>query len=372
MSARPPRRVSAAAIAAVLLWGACSVALAVDVALQLAGVLSLDARAVSLYLLCGAGSVLGGYCWLGAWRRAAPKAEHSAGAEVMEALELLAQEQAAEVAKQNEELKARALVLQQQNRDLERANRLKREFLANMSHELRTPLSSVIGFSELMLAEMDAPLAPEHREFARDIYRAGKHLLEMINNILDLAKIEAGRMEFAREPVDLGGALREAEEIVRSLALKKELSMEVNVADVTICLGDRQRVVQVALNLLSNAAKFTPRGGRVTASVRTCEDGAHAELVVQDTGIGIDPGDQELIFEQFRQVDGGIAREYGGTGLGLALVRKFLDAMGGTVSVASRLGEGATFTVRLPRLAEAGAAAEQSAAAGSDTPERSA
>jgi len=282
--------------------------------------------------------------------------------EVLIALEMLAREQSEQVAQQNVELKAQAVELREhrevlaaqnqvllvQNEALQRASRHKSEFLANMSHELRTPLNAVIGFSELLLEDIAGPLADEQREFVQDILRSGRHLLAMINDILDLAKIEAGRMELRRERVDLTLAAREAEEMARSLALRKGLTVELRADASVFCKGDAQRLRQVALNLFSNAVKFTPAGGRITCEVRSSEDGQFAELLLSDTGIGIHPSNHEAIFEQFRQLDGSNAREYEGTGLGLALVRQFVEAMGGRVSVRSQLGEGATFTVRIP------------------------
>ncbi len=297
------------------------------------------------------------------YERVAATAQHSQ--EVLVALEMLAREQSEEVAQQNLELKAQARELREhrevlatqnqvlvaQNEALQLASRHKSEFLANMSHELRTPLNAVIGFSELMMEGLAGPLTPEAQEYTQDILRSGRHLLAMINDILDLAKIESGKMELRRERVELALALREAEEMARPMALRKGLHMEVRANAEVYCTGDAQRLRQVALNLLSNAVKFTPAGGRITCEVRASADGRQAELVVSDTGIGIAPSHHELIFEQFRQVDGSNAREFEGTGLGLALVRQFVEAMGGRVSVQSELGKGATFTVRLPASA---------------------
>lgn len=255
------------------------------------------------------------------------------------ALEELARDQAAELSRQNDELRA-------QNKELTRANNMKSEFLTTMSHELRTPLNAVIGFSELLIERISGPLEPEQEEFVRDIRRAGEHLLAMINDILDLAKIDAGRMVYQLQPFDLRFPVREADEIVRSIARKKEQRLELHADAPVPCFADAQRMRQVALNLMGNAVKFTPRQGIITVTVRAA-DGA-AELVVRDSGIGIDPSSHELIFEAFRQVDGSGTREYQGTGLGLALVKRFCLGMNGTIRVDSRRGEGATFTVRLP------------------------
>ncbi|HLL52171.1 MAG TPA: ATP-binding protein, partial [Myxococcaceae bacterium] len=189
--------------------------------------------------------------------------------------------------------------------------------------------------------------------YTQDILRSGRHLLAMINDILDLAKIESGKMELRSERVDLALALWEAEEMARPMALRKGLKVELRAGAPVFCTGDAQRLRQVALNLLSNAVKFTPAGGSIVCEARPSADGKSAELVVTDTGIGISPEDHETIFEQFRQLDGSNAREYEGTGLGLALVRQFVEAMAGRVTVQSELGKGSTFTVRLPLSATA-------------------
>ncbi len=282
-------------------------------------------------------------------------------------LHRLSEHQSEELAAQNEELQAQAAelaihhttldrqneTLATKNLELERANRHKDEFVANMSHELRTPLNAVIGFSELLLEGLGGKLSSEQREYVTDIHGAGKHLLAMINDILDVAKLDSGRMSMAREALELGLPLREAEQMVRPLALRREVEFEVMVEDGARVEGDVQRLRQVALNLLSNAIKFTPKGGRVHARVHPSADGAFAELTVRDTGIGIAPEHHALVFEAFRQVDSSVSRTFEGTGLGLTLVKKFVTAMGGDVQLDSRLGEGALFTVRLPLLRKA-------------------
>jgi CheY-like chemotaxis protein len=168
----------------------------------------------------------------------------------------------------------------------------------------------------------------------------------MINDILDLAKVEAGRMALRQDTVPMGVPVREAEQMIRPLAAAKGLQFEVTLDETVEVIGDLQRLRQVVLNLLSNAVKFTPSGGRVTAEVRRA--GNRAELVVRDTGIGIDPAHHALVFEAFRQVDGSLSRTFDGTGLGLTLVKKFVQAMEGTVELDSAPGRGSTFTVRLP------------------------
>ena len=259
--------------------------------------------------------------------------------DVLLALEELAREQAETLARQNAELR-------QQNDALKQSDRMKNEFLASISHELRTPLNAVIGFSELLLEGIAGELQPTQLEYIADIRRAGEHLLGMITDILDLAKFGAGRLSFDIRPMDLLAPIREAEEIVRPLALKKGQMLELHSDAPVPCVGDPQRIRQVALNLMSNAVKFTPKGGRINVTVRRAGD--EAELVVEDNGIGIDPAHHHVIFEMFRQVDGSSTRGYPGTGLGLALVKRFTEAMGGTVSLRSRIGEGATFTIRFP------------------------
>ncbi len=278
-------------------------------------------------------------------------------------LQRLAQAQAEELQAQNEELQAQASelalhqhtlfhqyeLLAEKNRELELASRMKSEFVANMSHELRTPLNAVIGFSELLDQGYGGALSEEQREYVADIHRAGRHLLSMINDILDLAKLEAGKMNLAQESVPLSLPLREAEQMVRALASRKGLRFAVELDPTVSVAGDRTRLRQVALNLLSNALKFTPSGGQVKAWVRPSADGRWAELGVSDTGIGISPEHHEHIFEAFRQVDGSVTRNFEGTGLGLSLVKRFVTAMDGRVEVQSREGEGATFVVRFPR-----------------------
>ena len=262
-------------------------------------------------------------------------------------LHRVSEQQSAALAAQNEALQAQAAELSAKNSELERANKHKDEFVASMSHELRTPLNAVIGFSELLLEGLGGPLSAEQSEYVRDIHGAGKHLLVMINDILDVAKLDAGRMSMARAELELGIPLREAEQMVRPLALRRGIRFEVETEPGVRVKGDVQRLRQVALNLLSNAIKFTPQGGQVRAAVRATADG-FAELSVKDTGIGIAPENHALVFEAFRQVDGSVTRNFDGTGLGLTLVRKFVAAMGGEVRLDSRLGEGALFTVRLP------------------------
>jgi signal transduction histidine kinase/CheY-like chemotaxis protein len=231
--------------------------------------------------------------------------------------------------------------------ELERANSLKSEFLANMSHELRTPLNAIIGFSELLLDPGFGPLSEDQRGYAADIHSSGRHLLNLINDILDLSKIEAGKMRLRREVFPLGPVVEEAMALLRVDAARKRLTFTTDVESSRDRLeADRSKVKQVLSNLLSNAVKFTPSGGAVTVRLRG--DGAWIHLAVEDTGIGIRPEDQARIFDAFTQVDGSLARQYQGTGLGLTLVRRFVEMHGGRVSVESLPERGSRFLVDLP------------------------
>ena len=229
---------------------------------------------------------------------------------------------------------------------LEAASRHKSEFLANMSHELRTPLNAIIGFSEVLVDRMFGELTEKQDEYLKDIYASGQHLLSLINDILDLSKIEAGRMELELADFDLPSAIDNALILVRERATRRGITLERTVDDrLGIVRGDERKVKQVLLNLLSNALKFTPEGGRIDVSAHL-HDGA-AEIAVTDTGVGIDPEDQEAIFEEFRQV-GTADKKVEGTGLGLALSRKFIELHGGRIWVQSKVGKGSTFTFTLP------------------------
>ena len=232
-------------------------------------------------------------------------------------------------------------------RQLATANRHKSEFLANMSHELRTPLNAVIGFSEVLQERIFGDLNDKQAEYMQDIHESGRHLLDLINDILDLSKIEAGRMELETSTFDLSDSLRSALTLVRERASRHGIELSLDVADgVGGIVADERKVRQVVLNLLSNAVKFTPDGGRVTLSARRA-DGVF-EVAVSDTGIGIAPGDQAAVFEEFRQVGTDAARKHEGTGLGLALAKRFVELHGGTMRVVSSPGAGATFSFTLP------------------------
>jgi len=236
--------------------------------------------------------------------------------------------------------------IEDKSRQLEAASRHKSEFLANMSHELRTPLNAVIGFSEVLSEGMFGEINEKQAEYLRDILESGRHLLSLINDILDLSKIEAGRMELEAADFDLPSAIDNALTLVRERATRRGITLGRTIDDrLGIVRGDERKVKQVFLNLLSNALKFTPEGGRINVSAHL-QDGA-AEIAVADTGVGIAPEDQEAIFEEFRQV-GTADKKVEGTGLGLALSRKFIELHGGRVWVKSELGKGSTFTFTLP------------------------
>jgi signal transduction histidine kinase len=237
--------------------------------------------------------------------------------------------------------------IQDKTQQLEIANRHKSEFLANMSHELRTPLNAVIGFSEVLLERMFGEVNPKQEEYLNDILSSGKHLLSLINDILDLSKIEAGRMELESQPFDLPAALDNALTLIRERAARHGLRLEVTVdPGLGEVKGEERKVKQVLLNLLSNAVKFTPEGGKISLSA-SLNDGM-AEISVADTGVGIAPEDQEAIFEEFRQVGSDYARKREGTGLGLALARRLVALHGGKLWVESEPGKGSTFTFTLP------------------------
>ena len=237
--------------------------------------------------------------------------------------------------------------IQEKTRQLEAANRHKDEFLASMSHELRTPLNAVIGFSEVLLERMFGEINAKQEEYLNDILASGRHLLSLINDILDLAKIEAGRMELDLDDFDVAQAIDNAVVLVRERATRKGLVLDTALAPALGSIrGDQRKIKQVLLNLLSNAIKFTPEGGRI--DVRAQRLPGVVELAVSDTGIGIAAEDQDAVFEEFRQVGTDYSKKHEGTGLGLTLSRKFVELHGGEIAVKSRLGEGSTFTFTLP------------------------
>jgi signal transduction histidine kinase len=215
-----------------------------------------------------------------------------------------------------------------------------------MSHELRTPLNAIIGFSEILAEKMFGDINEKQTEYLQDILESGRHLLSLINDILDLSKIEAGRMELELSEFDLPNAVENALILVRERASRRGIRLGSTIDErLGLIGGDERKVKQVLLNLLSNALKFTPEGGRIDVGVRL-QDGV-AEVSVADSGIGIAPEDQAVVFEEFRQV-GTADKKAEGTGLGLALSRKFIELHGGKIWVKSQLGAGSTFTFTLP------------------------
>jgi len=236
--------------------------------------------------------------------------------------------------------------LQWQSRELEKANRLKSEFLASMSHELRTPINALIGYASLMLDRIYGDLTPRQEEGLNRIQGAAQHLLALINDILDLAKIEAGRMPLHLDDVTLGDIMTEISQQIEPMVKKKNLTLNIELPSRDLTLHtDRTKVKQILLNLLSNAVKFTHQGG---IWVTISRDEADLRFDVRDTGIGIRESDLDSIWEDFRQVDQSRTREFGGTGLGLSITRKLVDALGGHVFAESVYGKGSTFTVVLP------------------------
>jgi len=236
---------------------------------------------------------------------------------------------------------------------LDAASRHKSEFLANMSHELRTPLNAIIGFSEVLLERMFGELNDKQEEYLSDILSSGRHLLALINDILDLSKVEAGRMELELGEFSLRNALENGLTMLKERAGRHGMGLSLEMdPDLDVIEADERKVKQVVFNLLSNAVKFTPDGGRVEVAARRAD--GQVEVTVRDTGVGIAPEDQQRVFEEFRQVGQGTAKTEG-TGLGLALTRKFVELHGGRISLESEVGLGSTFTFSLPlRTATAG------------------
>jgi signal transduction histidine kinase/ActR/RegA family two-component response regulator len=248
-----------------------------------------------------------------------------------------------------EEIKRRSVELEIQNRRIQEASRLKSEFLANMSHELRTPLNAIIGFAELLHDGAVPPEAPQHREFLGDILASGRHLLQLINDILDLAKVEAGKIEFRPERIVIEKVLGEVAAIVRTTAAQKRIVIDVACEpDLGELFLDPSRLKQITYNYLSNALKFTAAGGKVAVRARAEGPGTW-RLEVEDTGVGIAPHDLGRLFVEFQQLEAGAAKRHQGTGLGLALTRRLVESQGGSVGVRSTLGKGTTFHAVLPR-----------------------
>src|SRR5262249_20410348 len=232
------------------------------------------------------------------------------------------------------------------SRQLEAASQHKSEFLANMSHELRTPLNAIIGFSEVLSEKMFGELNEKQEEYLKDIHASGQHLLSLINDILDLSKIEAGRMELELSDFDLPMTIDNALMMIGERAARRGIELQRSVDErLGQIQADERKIRQVFLNLLSNAIKFTPEGGRMEVGAKPVN--GSIEISVGDTGVGIAPEDQEAVFEEFKQV-GTADKKVEGTGLGLALSRKFIELHGGKIWVKSQVGEGSTFTFTVP------------------------
>jgi PAS domain S-box-containing protein len=250
-----------------------------------------------------------------------------------------------------EEIRKKNLELEEQNSRVEQASRLKSEFLANMSHELRTPLNSIIGFSEFLVDQKPGPLNPKQREYLGDILNSGRHLLQLINDILDLSKVESGKMELSIETFGVDQAVAEVCAIIAPTARKKGISVETDLTPAGIGVTlDQQRFKQILYNLLSNAVKFTADGGTVQLLTNR-HGGDEFKIQVKDTGIGIKSEDVPKLFTEFTQLDSSAGRRYEGTGLGLALTKKIVELQGGRIWVNSEFGMGTTFVVVLPMAA---------------------
>jgi PAS domain S-box-containing protein len=233
---------------------------------------------------------------------------------------------------------------------MQEANRLKSEFLANMSHELRTPLNAIIGFTELMHKGKVGPVSPEHHEYLGDILTSSRHLLQLINDVLDLAKVESGKMEFRPEAADLTNILSEVRDVLRGLAVSKRVRIDTRVEpEVAAVFIDTARVKQILYNYLSNAIKFSSAEANVTVRI-VAEGASHFRIEVEDAGVGISPDNIDKLFVEFQQLDASTAKRYQGTGLGLALTKRIVEAQGGRVGVKSALGQGSTFSAVLPRV----------------------
>ena len=284
-------------------------------------------------------------------------------------LERALEERNLELQEMNEKLEEKVFErtkdLEKANRELERSNKLKSQFIATMSHELRTPLNSILGFSELLGDEVYGPLTDKQKRHVQNIYNSGSHLLQLINNILDIAKIESGKIELNYEVFPVKQAVTDVETVIRSLADKKKQTLSIAVDDTIPPLkADRVKFKQILYNLLSNAVKFTPEQGSVrleTQAVKGSEllrtakginlysdKGDYLQLSVADTGIGIKPEDRERIFSEFEQGDSSFSRKYEGTGLGLALTKRLVELHGGDIFVDSKEREGSTFTIIIP------------------------
>ncbi len=244
--------------------------------------------------------------------------------------------------------------LQQSNRDLERANEklkeldlMKTRFLANMSHELRTPLNSIIGFTEILLDKLFGDINEKQGRHLRYIHTSGNILLQLIDDILDLSKIEAGKIELVFEEADLGSIINEACKIIQPIVEKKKQDLRMNLELSSKAYVDPKRIHQIILNLLNNAIKFTPEGGSV--AIEAVEDQKEFRINITDTGIGLRSDELEVIFNEFRQVDSSVAKEHGGTGLGLSIAKRLVQMHKGRIWAESEYGKWSKFIFTLPK-----------------------
>jgi PAS domain S-box-containing protein len=258
---------------------------------------------------------------------------------VEDRIRALREQYTAELTIKNEQLEAR-------NREVERANRQKNEFLASMSHELRTPLHTIIGFSELLTEQLEGPLGEKQQRFVGHILQDAQHLLELINEILDISKIESGRLELKRESFDFSQCVEEVLGGIRHQAATKNITLENKNSFHDSLYADRLRVKEILYNLLSNAVKFTPEGGRVW--VKAFSEGDSLHVSVTDTGIGIPEKEHPSIFEKFYQVGDASGGTREGTGLGLPITKHLVELHGGTINVESRPGQGSSFRLTFP------------------------
>jgi PAS domain S-box-containing protein len=248
-----------------------------------------------------------------------------------------------------ETLRRHSQQLSEANHELARASRLKDEFLANMSHELRTPLNGILGISESLHEEVYGPLNPRQHRAILDVEDCGRHLLDLINDILDVAKIEAGKVELELGAHEVEQVCQASHRLIKEAALKKRISVSLAIdRSLGELVADQRRLKQVLVNLLSNAVKFTPQGGKIGLDVVGDRVKREVRFAVWDTGIGISPADQTRLFQPFLQLDSGLSRHYEGTGLGLVLVKRLTEMHGGALHIESEVGKGSRFTVVLP------------------------
>ena len=250
------------------------------------------------------------------------------------------------IAERTADLTAINAELESQSREIERANRLKSEFLARMSHELRTPMNAIMGFSDLLAEEAEGPLSDADRKFVQHIRNGASHLLALINDVLDLSKIEAGRIELKPEEFPAADALEEVLPVIKPLVEVKGIRIDSRLDDEARVLADRTRFKQILYNLLSNSVKFTPEGGRVW--IEAVRDDGHLALTVGDAGMGLAPEEQQAVFEEFYQVGTTTKGVKEGTGLGLAITKRLVELHGGKIGIVSEPGQASRFTFTLP------------------------